>query len=217
MIELYNTNLLDLSLELVLLPQQLRLGCSSNHAKGELMKLIERDRLVALLIDVQEKLVPAMAQGEVLLNNCEKLLSGLERLNIPLLISEQYPKGLGSTHVNLAKFKSRATVIEKTCFSCMENPDFVQALKNSGKKQVLIFGIETHVCLLQTVFQLLENGYEVFVACEAVSSRSEKNRDLALSRMTQSGAQMVTTESVFFEILRNTSATEFKDISKLVR
>ena len=181
------------------------------------MKLIQRDNLVALLIDVQEKLVPAMHQADLLLNNCEKLLLGLEKLNLPLLISEQYPKGLGSTHNHLANFKIRATTIEKTCFGCMENPEFVKTLTHTEKKQVLVFGVETHVCVLQTVFQLLESGFEVFVDFEAVSSRSEKNKDMALSRMAQRGAQLVSTESIFFEIMRSTSAPEFKDISRLVR
>jgi hypothetical protein len=181
------------------------------------MNLIQRENLVALLIDVQEKLVPAMAQADLLLNNCEKLLFGLEKLNIPLLVSEQYPKGLGFTHPSFGNFKARAQVFEKTCFSCMEIPDFESALTDQQKTQVLVFGVETHVCVLQTVFQLIDKGYEVFVAFDAVASRVEKNRDLALERMAKKGAQLVSTESVFFEIMRNTAAPEFKDISRLVR
>ena len=146
-----------------------------------------------------------------------QLLEGLNLCSVPTVITEQYPKGLGATVESLATVIEGHSVVEKTCFSCMECEEFVSTLKALGKKQVIIAGIESHVCVLQTVHQLLENDFEVFIVHECVTSRCEKNRDWAIQRMTQEGAHMVSIESCFFEIMRSTAAPEFKAISRLIR
>jgi nicotinamidase-related amidase len=129
--------------------------------------------------------------------------------------SEQYPAGLGPTVERLATHLPR--VAEKRIFSCRECTDLISSWMTSGIRQVVVVGIETHVCVLQTALDLLSAGFEVYVVADAVGSRTDLDRDVALNRLTQSGVTVTTTESVLFEWCETSSAPEFKQISQLVR
>lgn len=169
-----------------------------------------------LLVDLQEKLLPAMYGGDEVVANCEKLIAGAQILNVPLSATEQYPKGLGPTIPQIADHIPQRP--DKLRFSCAEALDWALADRTEkDRHQIVVAGIETHVCVLQTAFDLLSNQFDVFVVADAVTSRKPKDYDLALQRMRDSGVQIVTTEMVLFEWCEVAGSDEFKQISKLVR
>ena len=176
--------------------------------------LLNKSDSILLLVDVQEKLTPHVLDQEEIVARCEWLLKLANRMGVPVLVSEQYPSGLGSTLPNFAPYYDRAKVIEKIHFSCAQEPNYLQALKQYSKNQVVIVGIETHVCVLQTAMELKSSGKEVFVVVDAVSSRKGLDRKYALKRMKQAGIHLVTSEMVFFEWVRKAGSPEFKALSK---
>ena len=184
------------------------------------MNLLDVDKSVLLLIDIQTRLFSAMPPpvAQVMQDNSIKLLQAAEWLSIPILLTEQYPKGLGPTieEIKLA-LPTKAQRFEKTAFSCCGCADFKQKLITSGRRQVVITGQETHVCVLQTAMDLLRQGMQVFVVEDAVCSRQELPKNNALSRMRQAGIEIVCYESVLFEWLRDAKHPHFKAISALVR
>ncbi|MDP1707770.1 MAG: hydrolase [Gammaproteobacteria bacterium] len=173
-----------------------------------------------VLVDAQTRLSAAMpdAARERLLRNSGTLLQAATLLNIPLLVTEQYPKGLGNTEAGLAALLPAQTIpIEKTCFSCCAAAGFMDALNASGRAQVILAGMETHVCILQTALELKRAGREIFVIEDAVCSRAEGHHQNALARLRHSDVVVTNTESVLFEWLRDAAHAEFKNISHLVR
>lgn len=179
--------------------------------------MIRPNDCLLFLIDVQEKLIPTIFQHEQLVQNIELLLKGCQVCDLPQYTFEQYPKGLGKTVEPLKNFIQESQLYEKTKFSAAQVPEAMDQLKASGKSQIIIAGIESHVCVFQTVEELIEQGYEVFIPHETTSSRSEKNREVALKRMEQLGASITCIESVFFELLRDSRAPQFKELSALIR
>ncbi|MEO5335636.1 MAG: hydrolase [Magnetospirillum sp. WYHS-4] len=179
--------------------------------------LIKADRSCLLVVDIQDRLLPAMAAPERVIANATLLLKAAARLVIPVLASEQYPKGLGHTEVSVAALLPKGAVVEKMHFSCVGDDGFCLRFGELGRSQAVVVGMETHVCVLQTVLDLLGRGTEVFVVADAVSSRTEESRQMALERMRQAGARIVTAEMVAFEWLARAGTPEFKDISKLVK
>lgn len=179
--------------------------------------LMDRAASCLLLIDVQERLAPAMAGRDAMEANATVLLKAAARLDVPVLISEQYPKGLGRTVVDLTALADGADVIEKTAFSCLRENAWRARFDDMGRRQAVMCGIEAHVCVLQTALDLLSAGIEVFVAADAVASRTAANRDLALDRLRHAGAQVVSTEMVVFEWLAKAGTPEFKDVSALIK
>ncbi len=180
------------------------------------MRINESDCL-ALVIDVQERLVPAMHQPEVLLASTVRLLEGYRILGLPLVVSEQYPKGLGSTVPALADLLKAAAILPKLSFSCLDDPAIAEKLASFGRKTIVVSGIESHVCVLQTVVDLLAAGYQVVVLADCVASRQTTERDIALARMAREGAIISTSESILFELCRVTGTERFKAISRLVK
>lgn len=180
---------------------------------------LERDKAVLVVIDVQEKLCVAMDPTVLkpLTKNIGVLLDSAAELNIPVLVTEQYVKGLGATLPELKEKALAAQCCEKMAFSCCGSADFVAALKETGKSQVIITGMETHVCVLQTVIELLEAGLNVHVVKDAVMSRNKQNWQTAVDSMTLAGAIPTSTESVLFQLLKVAGTDEFKKLSKLVR
>jgi len=169
-----------------------------------------------LLVDLQEKLLPAMHGGDEVVANCEKLIAGAQILNVPLSATEQYPKGLGPTIPQIAEHIPQRP--DKLRFSCAEALDWATADRTAtARHQIVLAGIETHVCVLQTAFDLLANQFDVFVVADAVTSRKPQDYKFALKRMRDSGVQLVTTEMVLFEWCEVAGSDEFKQISKLVR
>ena len=178
---------------------------------------ILKQNTIGLVIDIQERLVPVMEESEQFVENCSKLIQGLQILGLPVLVTQQYTKGLGETIDEIKSIIPDFQYIEKKDFSCYDEPAFAEKLDQSGAKNVIICGIESHVCVLQTAIDLKEAGYTPVVVFDCVSSRSFDNVDLAAERFRYEGIMMTSFESILFELTRSAGAPEFKEISKLVK
>ncbi len=181
--------------------------------------LLEPARAVLIVIDVQEKLCAAMDQTALqhLTRNAGILLESAKELVLPVIFTEQYAKGLGPTLGELRQRVPATPSIEKLTFSCCGNEAFVKQLKASGRTQVIVSGMETHVCVLQTVIELLADGFDVHVVKDAVLSRSSDNKQTAIEAMVLAGAVPTSTESVVFQLLKIAGTDSFKRLSKLVK
>lgn len=176
--------------------------------------LLEKDKSCLLLIDVQEKLTPLVMQSNATTDRCEWLIKLAKELNVPIVVSEQYPNGLGHTVASLKQLTFPDKAVEKVHFSCWREPSFKNQLKGLNKKQVVLIGIETHVCVLQTALDLLHADFDVFVVVDAVSSRHELDYQYGLKRMKQEGVSLVSSEMVFFEWVEKAGTPAFKALSK---
>ena len=179
-------------------------------------KILKQDSTALLVIDIQERILKVINEYERVVDNSLKLINGFKILEMPVLYTEQYPKGLGSTVSDLLEVLGTGAV-EKTTFSCSGADNLFSTLINSGIKQLAVCGIESHVCVQQTVMDLLANGFQVNVAADAVSSRRELDYKIALDRMDKLGAEITTAESILFELLEKSGTEKFKAISKLVK
>lgn len=176
--------------------------------------LLNKDKSALLLVDVQEKLTPLVLNSQELVERCEWLIRLAKDLDVPLIISEQYPRGLGKTVAPLQGAGSTHRAVEKVHFSCYRESSFVKHWQAVDRKQVVIAGIETHVCVLQTAVDMLNSGFDVFVVIDAVSSRHELDHKYGLKRMKQAGIHLVTAEMVFFEWVEQAGTPEFKTLSQ---
>lgn len=176
--------------------------------------LLNKEQSCLILVDVQEKLAPKIHQSEAMLSRCQSMLELAEALSIPILACEQYPKGLGETVKSLRSYIKPQPPIPKTQFSCWRDAHFQKALQVLGKKQVVVIGIETHVCVLQTSLDLLQAGYEVFVVVDAVGTRHPLENKYGLKRLRQAKAELLTGEMVFFEWIGESGTPLFKSLSK---
>ena len=181
------------------------------------MKLINREDTLFIVIDFQEKLMPVMTEKERLEEKVCRLAEGMKALEIPHIVTQQYTKGIGATIPSIAEAVGPFEPIDKTSFSCLGNEEFVKQLEASGRTTAVVCGIEAHICLQQTVLQLLERGFAVYVPADCVSSRSPHDRDAALARMAAEGAAVTSYESVLYELLRDAKDPAFKQISKIVK
>jgi nicotinamidase-related amidase len=179
--------------------------------------MLDRDACALVVIDYQEKLLPKIHGAEAVTEQAVKLIRFARELGIPILWTEQYPKGLGRTVGTIAEELKGHTPIEKTAFGCLGDAAFSKALEDTGRKQLLITGIEAHVCVLQTGLTALEERYEVYVPRDAVGSRSEKEYEAGLERLEGAGAEIVTTEMAMFEVLREAGTPEFKRVLPLIK
>lgn len=178
---------------------------------------ITKENTVGLIVDIQEKLVPVMTDYEDLLNNCKVLVEGLQELGILLIVTQQYTKGLGETVEAVRSVIRNFDPVEKREFSCCDALAVAEKLKEANAKKVIICGIESHVCVLQTAIDLKEAGLIPVVVMDCVSSRNWNNLDLAAERFRHEGIMMTSYESILFELTRSSAAPEFKAISKLVK
>ncbi len=178
---------------------------------------ISRTHSALLLVDLQEKLVPAIARNEQVVRNCTRLVQGAGLLKVPVFATEQYPRGLGRTLPAVAAAVPGFAPFEKVAFSACGAEGFMPALKAGGAGDVIICGIEAHVCVMQTCLDLLAEAYGVFVVADAVGSRSPEDYQLALERMRGAGAIIVSTEMVLFELLERAGTDEFKAMLSLIR
>ena len=181
------------------------------------MKLIDRNDTLFIAIDFQEKLMPAMHEHQVLEDKVCRLASGMKKLGIPHIVTQQYTKGIGETVKPVAEAIGKFDPIDKTSFSCMGNAEFVSQLEAADKETIVACGIEAHICLQQTVIELLAKGYRVYVPVDCASSRSIEDKRVAMERMRSAGAVITTYEAVLYELLRDAKAEEFKAISKIVK
>lgn len=176
--------------------------------------LLNKEDSVLLLVDVQEKLTPAVLESDAFIARCEWLLKLAIKMGVPILASEQYPKGLGSTIEQLRPYFNSHKCVEKIHFSCMHEPNYTQRLHEYNKNQLILIGIEAHVCVLQTAIEMKGAGLDVYVVVDAVSSRHAVDLKYGLKRMKQEGIHLVTAEMVFFEWIRRAGTPEFKALSK---
>ena len=176
--------------------------------------LLTRETSGFVLIDVQEKLTPLVLESTALVDRCHWLIRLANDLGVPMMVSEHYTRGLGHTIEPLRSLTAQEFSVDKVHFSCYGNPSFIQYWQSMGKQQVVLAGIETHVCVLQTAMEMLSAGFDVFVVVDAVSSRHAMNHQYALKRMQQAGINLVTTEMVFFEWIRQAGTPEFKALSQ---
>ncbi len=179
--------------------------------------LITSERSVLAVVDVQERLAPAVHDVERVVRNAAILMKAARELGVPMLVSEQYPKGLGHTVAPIRDLVHGGAVIEKIAFSCMADPVFADRMAALDRDQVIVCGIEAHVCVLQTCMGLLDAGKRVFVAADAVSSRVARNAELALDRLRGCGVEIVSTEMVVFEWMQRAGTPVFKTLSALIR
>ena len=179
--------------------------------------LMARNNTALLVVDVQEKLAPAIIESDRLVWNIGRLVEGAQKLGIPIAVTEQYPKGLGTTVPELSQLVSDGTIYEKRMFSLRECSELIDSLTNKNIKNVLLAGIETHVCVMQSALDLMGCGFDVFVCIDAVSSRHEEDDMTAMQRLETSGATLVTTEMALFEWCETSKADEFKNISRIVQ
>ena len=180
------------------------------------MKL-DRARAALVVVDVQEAFRPAVLDFEQVVGNVSVLVRGAGVLGLPTLVTEQYPKGLGHTVSEVAEHLDQVDPIEKVCFSAVQADGFSRALQDGRRDQVLLCGIETHVCVNQTAEDLLADGVEVHVVQDAVTSRTADNRALGLHKMERSGATVTSVETALFELLRQAGTPEFKEVQALIK
>ena len=178
---------------------------------------LNREDTLAVFIDFQEKLMPAMHNKEVLQDKVVRLAKGLKVLDIPHIVTQQYTKGIGETIPEVAEAIGEFEPIDKTTFSCMSHVDFINQLEIAARRNIVVCGIEAHICVQQTVEQLLEEGYNVYIPVDCISSRSQNDFLWAAERMEKAGAIMTTYESILYELLKDSKAEEFREISKIVK
>ena len=179
---------------------------------------LHRDRAAVLLVDVQDRLTPAMPPDTYarLVKYARALIHCGKTLGLPVLCTEQYPKGLGRTVPELAELLP-SPPLEKVHFSCAADPAILRALETTGRKQVIVTGMETHVCVFQTVRDLVSMGFEVHVCADAVSSRFEEHRLRGLDLCRDAGATITTAETAIFDLLHQAATPEFKAVSHWVK
>ena len=175
------------------------------------------DNTVLVVIDFQERLFPVMHDKEKLLRNVVKLIKGVKVLEIPVVLTEQYPKGLGPTIPEIKELLPDIKPIEKVCFNCCDEESFCKSLESLKRRQVLIAGIEAHICVYQTAITLSRAGYEVQVVGDCVSSREPENKLVSLFKMGAAGISPTTTEMALFELLKVAKGDKFKQISNIVK
>ena len=180
------------------------------------MKL-KKDDTAVLVVDYQEKLMPAMHNRDAFVSRTRILLEGLKTLNIPMVVSEQYPKGLGSTVPEIKEVIGVAPFMPKTTFSCIDDEGIRTAIETLDCKNIIICGSETHICVLQSAIDLLAMGKNVLIVEDCVGSRTEHEMQVGLRRAEEEGARISTTETVLFELLGKAQGAEFKTISKLIK
>jgi len=192
----------------------------------KIMKL-KKKCAVLVGIDFQEKLMPAMGGSEEVTEAAAKLVKGCRVLGVPMVFTQQYTKGLGATVAPVIEALSEPAAsgeaspevpfIEKLSFSAAGEPAFMEALESAGKKAVILAGVEAHVCVLQTALDLMEKGYAVYLAADAISSRNKTDKKYALRRMQEEGAVITTCEAILFELLQGAKEQGFKQISAIVK
>ena len=179
--------------------------------------MLKKENTTLLIIDIQGNLAHLMHGKELLFKNVQKLIKGIQILGIPILWVEQNPQGLGSTIPEIANILKNIQPISKMSFSSCGNDRFLQALNALNRKQVLIAGIETHICVYQTSAELVDIGYDVQVVTDAVSSRNMTNKEIGLQRMRDSGVSLTSVETALFELLKVAEGEQFREILKIVK
>lgn len=179
--------------------------------------MLKPDDTALAIIDVQGKLATLMHQREQLYRNLQILIQGVQVLGLPIFWMEQYPEGLGPTIPEVAELLTGQEPLPKRCFSAWGQDEFQEKLRASGRRQILLAGIEIHICVYQTALNLLEQDYHVEVVADAASSRTPENKRIGLHKMARAGAEITSVETALFELLQTAGTPQFKDIARLVK
>ncbi|RIX48398.1 MAG: hydrolase [Rhodocyclales bacterium GT-UBC] len=179
--------------------------------------LIRRADSLLLVVDLQQKLAPAIHDGERIVGNSVRLLEAARQLDVPAFVSEQYVRGLGPSLESVRAAAGTARFFEKTHFACNAEPGVLELLGSVQRKQVILTGTEAHVCVLQTALGLLATGFEVYLVADATSSRAPQDRAAAIDRLRAAGVCIVTTEMVLFEWLKRAATDEFRSLLPLIK
>lgn len=178
---------------------------------------LKPENTLALAVDFQENLMPVIGENERIIKNARILLSGLALLEIPVLVTRQYPKGLGDTVPEIKEVTAAARVLDKTTFSCYQDPAIKEAVDGLGRRNVIICGVESHICDLQTAIDLAGAGFNVVYVADCMGSRKPEDKKYGLERAAREGAFLATYESILFELTGGAGSPVFKGISKLVK
>lgn len=179
--------------------------------------LIRASDSALIVIDMQERLVPAMQAPARTIKNTRLLLQAAEKTGVPALLTEQYPQGLGHTIPQIVEAAGDSPILPKMHFSCMEDPGFLKAFKALDRPQAILVGMEAHICVVQTAASLVEEGYQVFVVSDATASRTIESEAACLARLNAGGVSIVTTEMVVFEWLGQAGTAAFKEMLPLIK
>lgn len=179
--------------------------------------MLEKNQSILLVIDIQGKLAEKMFQKEILYQNVKIMIKSCQILDIPIIWLEQYPQGLGRTIPEIAELLSNIQPISKSNFSACKESKFIEKFQSYNRKQIIIIGIETHICIYQTTKDLLKSNYAVFVISDAVSSRTKENKLIGLDNISRLGGIISSTEMCLFELLKIAEGQEFRQISKLLK
>ena len=199
------------------MPGGIMAGTSVLNREIQINMRVQKENTAGLVIDIQERLYPHIHEHEAIARNTGILVKGMKVLGMPVLVTQQYTRGLGPTIPGLLDLIRGFPVIEKTAFSCCDEPEFIRALAETHKQFILIAGIESHICVLQTVIDLVERGYQPVLVEDCVSSRKANDKSISVRRMRKEGAIVTSYESILFELCRFSGTDEFKSISKLVK
>jgi nicotinamidase-related amidase len=181
------------------------------------MRITAEDTM-ALIVDFQEKLVPVIEQKEELIHNTEILIKGLQALQVPMIVTQQYTKGIGMTVPEITQLYGESFSYEdKVTFSCVDDEAILAKIKALGKKNIIVCGIEAHICVLQTVIDLTAMGYQVLLVEDCIGSRKDSNRQIGIRRALQEGALSTSYESILFELTRVAKTDIFKEIARLIK
>lgn len=176
-----------------------------------------KDNTILLIVDIQERLATVMTEKDQVVRNNLHLVELMKMLDIPIVVTEQYPKGLGPTVAGIREALPYYRPIEKMTFDCCGQPAFLEELKKHNKRTIILTGMETHICVLQTCAGLLQNGFDVHLVQDAVCSRTKENWKTGVEFMRDAGAIVTCTETVLFQLLKAAGTGEFKKISKMIK
>jgi nicotinamidase-related amidase len=179
--------------------------------------ILTKENTAFVIVDVQEKLMPYVKNKDEIISNIQMLIKFAHIMDIPIILTEHYPKGLGFTVPEIKEVLEEYKPKEKVIFSCYGSEGFKEKLKELGVKRFMIAGIESHICVQQTTLDAMNSGYQVHVISDAVSSRTQRNLEIGLQKMRQFGAVISSTEMAMYEIMERADTKEFKEVLKLVK
>ncbi|MFH1446138.1 MAG: hydrolase [Chloroflexota bacterium] len=179
--------------------------------------MLNSEESILVVIDVQGKLVHVVEDSSLILTNIQKLIMGAQALNIPIIVTNQVPEKLGTTTPEIAELLPEVEPISRTSFSCLREIQFMVRLNELACKQIILCGLEAHICLYQSALDLLEAGYEVYYVVDAISARAAVNKQTAITRVIAAGAKLTTVEMLLFEMLRDARHPAFKAIAKIIK
>ena len=179
--------------------------------------MLTKNNSILVIVDVQERLIPSMSRQQALIDNLSRLVRGITALKMPIILTEQYPEKLGGTVAEISSIPDDPILVSKRCFSCWQESTFRNKLNSVNHENVILAGIETHVCVYQSAIDLIINGFNVHLVADAVSSRKDSNREFGIERMKQDGVKLTTTEMVLFELIGVAQGEDFKQILNIIR